>query len=273
MRDNLRSPTGSTISRAAMPGFDYGRPVVRLPTAAGMPGSLPMSATVSGTQTPIHGIPMNGSMAYGFHSNSIPMHQPRPQKAVSVADIESPARMIVKAPQQQQEQPFHQQMPNYINNEQYPQQSGQNGTMGPGSGPQGTPLSHIPEGAVYANPFQPVTSMQPMFYPNYGNGQPFYPQMSNGMQFGPMMPIAMAPAFAPAPGHMGQALPMAVPPDSNGMVYYYDPGQYAAAMPGQAQFQSQGPVPVQPMMNPQASYYYPPTANVPFYGTPSDRRS
>merc|ERR1712000_36698 len=41
---------------------------------------------------------------YGSHITTIPMHQPRPQKTVSVADIESPASFPVKAPLQQLEQ-------------------------------------------------------------------------------------------------------------------------------------------------------------------------
>ena len=196
MRDHLRSPSGSNMSRPTVPGFDYTRPVVRLPNAGGMPGSLPMSAAVSGTQTPLYPVQMNGSASYGFHSNAIPMHQPRPQKTLSLADIESPAALSVRAPQQQREQPFHHQVPTFAQGEQGMQQALHNGAMGIDSAPQGTPLSHIPEGAVYANPFQPFPQMQQMMYPAYTATPGFY----NGMQYGPLMQMPMAAGYAPAPG-------------------------------------------------------------------------
>ena len=261
MRDHLRSPSGSNMSRPTVPGFDYTRPVVRLPNAGGMPGSLPMSAAVSGTQTPLYPVQMNGSASYGFHSNAIPMHQPRPQKTLSLADIESPAALSVRAPQQQREQPFHHQVPTFAQGEQGMQQALHNGAMGIDSAPQGTPLSHIPEGAVYANPFQPFPQMQQMMYPAYTATPGFY----NGMQYGPLMQMPMAAGYAPAPGQMNQQMSMAMPPDPNGMVYYFNQSQYTANGMGQDQYPAQGSMHVQPMMNPQAPYYYPPAPNGNFY--------
>ena len=265
MRDHLRSPSGSNMSRPTVPGFDYTRPVVRLPNAGGMPGSLPMSAAVSGTQTPLYPMQMNGSASYGFHSNAIPMHQPRPQKTLSLADIESPAAFSVRAPQQQREQPFHQQVPTFAEGEQGMQQAPHNGTIGTDSALRGTPLSHIPEGAVYANPFQPFPQMQQMMYPAYAATSGFY----NGMQYGPPMPMPIAAGYAPAIGQLNQQMPMAMPQDPNGMVFYFDQSQYASNGMGQGQYPAQGPMHIQPMMNPQAPYYYPPAANGNFYPTQS----
>lgn len=98
----------------------------------------------------------------------IPMHQPRPQKAVSVADIETPATFAFNPPQPQQEQPFHHQVPIPANGAGYP----------PDVAPHTqTPLSHIPERAIHAQPFQPYDHPQPQaFYPPaYGPGNAYYP--------------------------------------------------------------------------------------------------
>ena len=268
-RDNVRSPTGSTTSRGMMMGMEPTRPIVRLPSAGMMPAPMPMPLMPGTPQAVDPLAQMNGNMMYGFHSTSIPMHQPRPQKTVSVADIESPASLSVKGPQQQLEQPFHQQMPTYVgsgNQHHTPAQA-----AGPSSASGGTPLSHIPESAIYAQAFQPLPFMQPqMMYGNpYGNPAMFYPPMAQGMNFAAPMPgVPMAPAFAPA---MHQGAPQhpqmnqnqqsrTVADESNGMVYYYDPSQFADG--GQQQQFTMMPT----MMNPQVPYYYPPGANGVYYG-------
>lgn len=193
------------------------------------------------------------------------MHHPRPQKTLSLADIESPAALSVRAPQQQREQPFHHQVPTFAEGEQSMQQALHNGAARTDSAPRGTPLSHIPEGAVYANPFQPVLQMQQLMYPNYAAAPGFY----NGMQYGPMMPMPMAAGYASVPGQMNQQMPMSMPQDPNGMVYYFDQSQYTATVMGQGQYPAHGPMHAQPMMNPQAPYYYPPAPNGNFYPSQS----
>lgn len=253
-RDNVRSPAGSTTSRAMMMGMEPIRPVVRMPSAGLMPAPLPMQAM------PDAMVHMNGNMVYGFHSTSIPMHQPRPQKAVSVADIESPASLALKGPQQQQEQPFHQQMPTYVGGVEEQYGSGQ--VAGHATGSVGTPLSHIPESAIYAQAFQPMPFMQPqmMYGAPYGNTAVFYPPMANGMPYGaPMQGLPMVPAYA-QPGT--QQHPQMIQPqqhESNGMMYY-DPSQFADG-PQQQQYS------MMPTMNPQAPFYYPPGPNGVYYGS------
>ena len=273
-RDTLRSPAGSTTSRAMMMGMEGPKPIVRLPSAGMFPAPMPIHDVSMMSHMPDPTAQMNGTMAYGFHSTAIPMHQPRPQKTVSVADIESPASLSVKAPQQQREQPFHQQMPAYVGSGDVPHGSGQ--MPGNSAGAGATPLSHIPESAIYAQAFQPFPYMQPpmMYGPSYGNPATFYPPMANGMQFGAPMPGMTIPsAFAPAPMHPGTQPhpPMTQAPqqsamahESNGMVYYYDHSQF----PGGGQ-QEPFMIPMPTMMNSQAPYYYPNGANGVFYPAPS----
>lgn len=166
------------------------------------------------------------------------MHQPRPQKAVSLSNIESPASLSIKAPQQQQEQPFHQQVPPHMGaaEEVRSQQMGQ----GQASAPSGTPLSHIPEGAIYAQPFQPYPMVPgPMYYSApYNNPGMFYPPVTESMQgyghgwadgtYQNMNPGqgGAQPVQPPAPGS-GPTMHM-----QNGMVYYTDPSMsQPGAMP------------------------------------------
>ncbi|ETN37876.1 uncharacterized protein HMPREF1541_07499 [Cyphellophora europaea CBS 101466] len=234
-RDNVRSPAGSNYGRPM--GMEVSRPIVRLPATGMMP--MHMGPMAAGDAQPFHLPYANGSVAHGVHSTAIPMYQPRPQKAVSVTNIESPVSLSVKAPQPQQEQPFHQQVPPHMaqTDDAREQQIDQS------SAPGGTPLSHIPEGAVYAQPFQPYPMMQaPMYYPApYHAQNMFYPGMTesaqgygNGwtdgtyqiMNFAQNGPQPVQPPGAPTAPVMHM---------QNGMVYYTDSsmGQENQAMNGQ----------------------------------------
>jgi hypothetical protein len=214
----------------------------------------------------------------------LPIHQPRPQKTVSVAGIESPASMTFNPPQQQEQQPFHQQVPTHINGNAsstdqqpaYPHAR----QLSFSQGSTGTPLSNIPERAIHAPAFQPFQSsaFQPQGYPMPPGY--YYPQ--NGAQpFAP--PAGMVPMFVPNTQQSGYVVPMpaptasAAPPptgqpnmvayEQNGMTYYVDPSQ----MPQMPQMYPQPPMEgfQQPsyavpgmggMMTPSpegAAYYYP----------------
>ncbi|KAI0473087.1 hypothetical protein GGR56DRAFT_597975 [Xylariaceae sp. FL0804] len=250
-RDYLISPTGSSISRPALP-YDSARPVVRLPpqnrpdqramTAEG-PSAEGIAAAAQGTigempQPQTHPLPQKPA----FQENrtlSIPMHQPRPQKTVSVADIESPGFQGI--PSQPYGQAFHQQVPvqvsNGFNHEthvRHPSYPSQHST--------GTPLSQIPERAIHAAPFQPNHFPQQGYYPH-----PSYQvmQAQQGYYYPPapyagaMSPTMGAPPFVPnaqqgqqsqgdAPSESnGQPSgnPNLVAQEVNGMVYYYDAAQ------------------------------------------------
>lgn len=111
------------------------------------------------------------------------MHQPRPQKAVSLENIEAPAAIGAMQPQTQQpySTAFHQQMP-------IPIASGYSPTESHSRHPSyqshttGTPLSQIPERAIHAAPFQPHMpgqQQQQMACPQHNNmgtpgGQAYY---------------------------------------------------------------------------------------------------
>lgn len=217
----IQTPTGP-------PSYQFSsgvaKPVVRMP----VPGSMPFIPSSHNTEVYL------GDNAAIIHSPpaTLPMHQPVPQKAVSVADIESPT---IKAPPQQSQQPFHQQIPQSMGDAQQK-------------------MPHIPEGAVYAQPFQPYPTMQPGFYGMQYAQTPMMmqPLDSAGFQMGMGGPVMTSMQGAPSQ----QSGPVAH--EQSGMVYYYDP------------LQQQIPPNFAPqMMNmnamPPGGYYYPPFHNQMFY--------
>ncbi|KAL2260231.1 hypothetical protein VTK26DRAFT_5844 [Humicola hyalothermophila] len=255
-REFMLSPTGSAISRPPLP-VDSSRPVVRLPPLSQQPpvpavvmppkANVPDKASIAPEtsiselpQPQTHPLPQKPPVQENRPA-TIPMHQPRPQKTVSVENIESPVQQAANVPTAYQ-QAFHQQVPSQLpngfgrdthtRNPSYQSQFSSN-----------TPLSQIPERAIHAAPFQPNTYSQPGFFAQpYPTMQPqpgyYYPQ-----SFGTTMaPNVNAPAFVPAAqqGQYAQSAqgdpaqqPAAAAPSSqnlvaqeiNGMVYYYDPSQ------------------------------------------------
>lgn len=274
-RDNLVSPAGSIMSRNG--GFvDPNRPVVRLP-----PGG-PRMPTGPSIVSPTNGMP-NYPLPQkpAFRENwqgQLPMHQPRPQKTVSVAGIESPASMNFNPPQQQEQQPFHQQVPAHINGvgsatEQQPFYQHARQLSYPSQVSTGTPLSNIPERAIHAPAFQPYA--QPGF-----PSQAFVPQgyyyPPNGAQPQYMAPAGIVPMFVPGAQQPGYALPVPAPPvaappppagppnmvayESNGMTYYVDSAQLYPSAPAEPYPQPSYAVPGMGGMmtpGPDGAYYYP----------------
>jgi hypothetical protein len=205
------------------------------------------------------------------------MHQPRPQKNVNVAGIESPASMNFNPPQQQEQQPFHQQVPAHINGAgPSSEQSGfyqhTRQPSYPGQVSTGTPLSNIPERAIHAPAFQPF---QPGYQP-----QPFMPQgyyyPPNGPQPQYMAPGGMVPMFVPGaqqPYAMPAPAPAVAPPppaaagppnmvayEQNGMTYYVGSNQLPYAPPAEGYAQPSYAVPGMGGMmtpGPDGAYYYP----------------
>ena len=229
-----RSPAGSVYGRQSMTGTEQVRPTVRMPGYVPMmtPGQGPMLYGYPYEAQQFQPMPPNIPVPHGVRSTAMPMHQPRPQKAVSISNIESPASLAVKAPQQQDQQPFHQQMPQYL--AQHPPEAAvQQATGQPVS--SSTPLSHIPEGAVYAQPFQPYPMMAPpIYYPTpYGNGTVFYPAMSEPMQnFNPNWADATYQRQALGPSnHYNAPAVNAAAHEQNGTVFYADPAM-AQSVPG-----------------------------------------
>ena len=289
-QNGIRSPATASFPRQSGGGPDAGKPVVRLPPMARQNMSIPMQAPPSTfappaffpAQAPPQPPQMQPIPNHNQQSN-IPMHQPRPQKAVSVADIESPATFAYNTPQQQQEQPFHQQVPNDVNVQPFGESSvvfnSHSRRPSHPSQPSGTPLSHIPERAIYAPTFQPYAYAQPTGYfaAPYPPGAMFYPPMGGEIAgfSGAGAPTVMAPAFVPGAPYLLAPPPPPPPPptesgpqggtvahESNGMVYYYDSSQlqqaassgvtppYSLAPPG-------GVVGMGGMITPPAHFYYP----------------
>jgi hypothetical protein len=249
-RESIVSPSGSTMSRpiVKLPPVSQSAQPHQIPGAEGGPSQA--SNSIDDLPRP-QTYPLPQKPTYRENRpNPIPMHQPRPQKAVSVADIESPATLSFNPPQQYQ-QPFHQQVPIQVNGNTYPDAMlhSRNPSF-PSQGSTGTPLSQIPERAIHAQPFQPNPYQQPQGY--YQQPQPYqvgppsqgyyYPQNFNQMNGqGNAAPYASGPqqqSYA-QPGQ--QADPAAqggvqnlIAQEANGMVYYYD----AAQIPAVANFPS-----------------------------------
>jgi hypothetical protein len=299
-RESIISPSGSTMSRPQMP-VDVSRPVVKLPPSSRslQPQHLPAPENESQNGPPqaptslddlprpqTYPLPQKPTFREN-RPNPIPMHQPRPQKAVSVADIESPATLQFNPPQQHQ-QPFHQQVPIQVNGNSYSHDAilhSRNPSY-PSQALTGTPLSQIPERAIHAQPFQPNPYQQQSqnFYPQPYQVMPppqgyYYPQAFNQ----PMAQSAGAAPFVPA--QQQQQQPSFTQPDQqsdnaasqgapqnlvaqevNGMVYYYDATQipavatFPAYQPSQSYPMQQvgGVVGMGGMMTPSPDgFYYP----------------
>ncbi|KNG44854.1 CASC3/Barentsz eIF4AIII binding-like protein [Stemphylium lycopersici] len=275
-RDNLVSPAGSIMSRNG--GFvDPSRPVVRLPPGGPrMPNGPSMISPTNGAVQPPYPLPQKPTFRENWQGQ-LPMHQPRPQKTVSVAGIESPASMSFNPPQQQEQQPFHQQVPAHINGaapgpDQHFYQHGRHPSY-PSQVSTGTPLNNIPERAIHAPAFQPYA--QPGFQPQAFVPQGYYyPQ--NGAQPQYMAPAGMVPMFVPGAQQPGYVMPVSAPPvaappapagppnmvayESNGMTYYVDSAQLYPAPPTENYAQPNYAVPGMGGMmtpGPDGAYYYP----------------
>lgn len=293
----LASPSGLSFPRPSNINTELSKPVVRLPPAAQQAavagGQETEQAhavpTVNLRQTPAYPLPENPT----YRENRpvpIPMHQPKPQKTVSVTDIESPATFAFNPPQQQDQQPFHQQVPAQVVNQAYQQDQAlyphSRHPSHPSQTSGGTPLSQIPERAAHAHPFQPYAYQQPLpFYPqHYPPTLYFYPPADQLQGTGPSV---MAPAFIPGQPYQFTMPVAPAPPatesttqagtvahESNGMVYYYDPTQLDPNGDGNAPYastgytmpQAGGVVGMGGMMTPPLQYYPQPSPAI-YYPT------
>ncbi|KAL9609017.1 MAG: hypothetical protein Q9167_006180 [Letrouitia subvulpina] len=272
--EGVASPARPTITRPHNIMVDPSKPVVRLPP----PSQQEQEKKDSGLENPEAGLVVNIPPVPGYplpekptyrenRPTPLPMYQPKPQKAVSVTDIESPATLAFNPPQQQDQQPFHQQVPVQVAGQTYQQDSSlyphSRHPSHPSQASGGTPLSQIPERAIHAQPFQPYTyAPPPAFYPQqFAPTLYYYPSTDQLQVSGPSI---AASAFVPGQQY---SYPTAVAPppavssteataqagtvahESNGMVYYYDSSQLNAGGEGNPPF-----VP--------ASYSMPPSSGV-----------
>ena len=225
----------------------------------------------------------------------IPMHQPRPQKTVSVADIETPASNMHYA--------TNSYLPPHPHG--YPDMN--NGTATPTNGypnniythsrhpsyqsqppTTGTPLSQLPDRAVHAQPFQPncnsVPYAQTHYYPSpqapahvhpahahphHATHTAMYHQPPPAYTASPQYAASPLPNGAPAAYHNvpAQQPQQTIAQESGGTVYFYDPSTYYAYIAAQGAYGAPlTPAPEQGMGVPSGGtvYYYPPQGTV-FY--------
>lgn len=297
-RDNAFSPVGSYGSNMAP-----SRPNFRVPhgSQSHFSASSPMGP-LSGHQTPsgmqMHTFPLPQQPTYqGIPTTTV--HQPRPQKTISVTGIESPAA-LQQAPGAQDAQPFQNQLPAHMTEQmgfnqpsstlysprqQYPY---------PPPPQSATPLSGIPEQAIHAPSFQPpmMAYGAAPFYAPYAHPpqQYYYPQGPGGYQ--PMPIYAPSPQnymmSPPAPALQTQQAPPQAQPsrptetdsqqgsqapsgmvahESNGMVFYLPASEAPQQPQGESYQPAEGFVPSYAMPGlppptpaPETSYYYPPQA-------------
>ncbi len=227
-RDRAFSPAGSFV------GMPSGRPVVRLPH--GSNNSTPVGL-MSGYHTPtgppvLHTYPLP-QMPQFQGTPTTALHQPRPQKTISVTGIESPAILQQQAGEPQ---PFQNQLPAHMNEQSVYQQppppqpyfSPQQQYQYPTHPPAGTPLSGIPEQAMHAPNIQPPSYGQPPYYPTYPPQQGFYYPPS-GQSGYPQMPMYMMP---PPQGYMP-------PPPAPPMSELQPPSQQSRPISSSSQQESQ----------------------------------
>ncbi|RWA04487.1 hypothetical protein EKO27_g10621 [Xylaria grammica] len=281
-RDYLASPTGSVVSRPALP-YDTTRPVVRLPpqtrqdqripSASEAPAVLPLNSSHPALnerpQPQTHPLPPKPPFVEN-RAAPIPMHQPRPQKTVSVASIESPENSYHQA--------FHQQVPVQVSNG-LGQDSHARHPSYPSQHSTGTPLSQIPERAIHAAPFQPNQFSQQGFYPTYQMIPPqqgyYYPAAPYPGTI-PPGPTAFVPGSQPGqqpqseigsgqPTGQNSQNPNLVAQEVNGMVYYYDASQLPPIAPYTYPASQGYPMPnvgINGMVTPSPDGYYYPTPGV-----------
>ncbi|KAL2836781.1 CASC3/Barentsz eIF4AIII binding-domain-containing protein [Aspergillus pseudoustus] len=261
-QDGYHSPAASVASRHTVVTTESGKPVVRLPPPR-PPGPISTAPVFPVPPATIHPPPQTQTQQPVWRESRpapIPMHQPRPQKAVSVADIETPASFPLNPPPTQQEQPFHHQVP-------YGPDA--SGSYPPPAHTAATPLSQIPERAVHAPPFQAYGIQPPQpYYPGpYQTGAVYYPvpgtayapYNNGGMGPGASFPAGQnVPYMAPGTHTPSEPPSQAgtVAHEEGGTVYYYDaPQMYHSSTYGAPS--AGGAVGIGGMMAPGATYYYP----------------
>ncbi|KAH8670927.1 CASC3/Barentsz eIF4AIII binding-domain-containing protein [Xylariales sp. PMI_506] len=271
-RDYLVSPTGSAISRPPM-ALDTARPVVRLPPRQepqvpnNVDGVAIQRSPGGMGQPQAHSFPQKTMLEEAAQSAPIPMHQPQPQKTVSVVNIESPA---MQQNVQSYQQAFHHQVPVQVSNSLAHEAHSRN----PSYPTTGTPLSQIPERAIHAAPFQPTHfSQQQGYYSSYQMMQP-----QQGYYYPPPAPYANAASSYSA--QQGQAQPDAnqsapgtnlVAQEVNGMVYYYDASQlsqmptYPTYSAPQTYSGTNGVMNMNGMVTPSPDGYYYPQPGTVYY--------
>jgi len=276
-------PPAAVFPRPSAMAIEAGKPVVRLPPAAEQAQlQAAISPTVNLPQPSVYPLPQKPTFREN-RPNELPMHHPKPERSLQVADIESPATLDFNPPPQRQQQPFHQQVPVQVSGQAYPPDPTFSHTRHPSHPSQtsgGTPLPQIPERAIHAQAFQPYPYQHPQgFFPQqYPHPVYYFPQADPNSAPGPS---AAAPPFVPGQTYY-YPMPVApVPPpaletepttqagtvahERGGMVYYYNPADLAAAETNTPPYPStytvpptSGGVSMGGMMTPPIQPFFPP---------------
>jgi len=258
-RDTAFSPTNLYTARAPV---GPGRPVVRLPHAGSHRSSNASPAGSAYSRSYPHSYPRPQTPAVEHWADPDTVHQPRPQKTISMTDIESPAGLALHAPQQQEQQPFHNQLPQHIAEGSISTLSTSSDMAPPPLGPPtymyhgGTPLSNIPERAIHAQPFQPPA---PYYNSSFAPSGYYYPGQPT--QYGAMPPYGPSATQAsfgpPEPPMANDTQQGTMAHESNGMVFYTQMPQYAP-QDNYLQAQSYAVHGMGGMMtpSPEGGYYY-----------------
>ncbi|KAK6337369.1 hypothetical protein TWF730_002771 [Orbilia blumenaviensis] len=278
------------------------RPVVRLPVVAPVVGQvdtipphpdgfvrMPAALTTDGASNPLpHDTAVIEAEAQSAeqkegqqgHHVPLPMHQPKPQKTVSVENIETPVTYNFANTNYPTPGPYSDGIPT-------PGYYNQQHNRVPSYPSQTSTTPHLPDQAIHARPFQP-TYPQPGYYypippPAMYPPPPMHaqPPMSHQPQGPPppYVPSAAAMPYVPQTQMPGPPMGPPGPPmgtiaqESNGTVYYYDstqlyPGSYqggymppvamvppTSAPPGDSQ--------VPGAIHANGMYYYPQMVPVP----------
>lgn len=291
-RDNAFSPVGSY--GGYMPPS---RPNVRMPYGppSHFSGSSPMGFH-SGQQTPngmqMHTFPLPQQPTYqGIPTTTV--HQPRPQKTISVTGIESPAA-LQQAPGAQEAKPFQNQLPAHMNdhtgfNQPSAVYSSRQQFPYPQPPQSATPLSGIPEQAIHAPAFQPpmmgygaapyyapYAPPPPQYYypqvPGSYQPMPMYAPAPQGYMMSPQAPALLPqqappqpPSSQPTESESQQAAQGMVARERNGMVFYLPASEAPQQSQAEGSYQpAESFVPSYAMPGlppptpaPETSYYYP----------------
>lgn len=278
--EGIPSPARPLLPRPSGLAVEAGKPVVRLPPSAGaastpnQPLLVPETGAASTVnQVPLHQVPQKPFVA-GAGTDNLPMHHPRPERTLQVGDIDLPATLDVNPPQPQQQQPFHQQVPQLPVYQ--PDPSLYAHSRHPSHPSQvGTPLQHIPEISIHAQPFQPYPFAPQGFYPlSFGppvyyyppGPQPSVPPTAAAPPFVPGQPYFYPMPVGPPPPASGpeQAGPMqTVAHETGGMVYYYNPAEMAQGADATSQFPPSNFPPAPVGMGDVGPYYGPSTLYYP----------
>ncbi|RKF83322.1 hypothetical protein GcC1_004016 [Golovinomyces cichoracearum] len=302
-RDTLPSPTGSALSRPQT-GTISSKPVVRLPpsiqdSSPPAQDEPPLTQSLklkddkkikskeklnetkkSKSEEDLRISELENASKQNSDNSKQKAIIPKPQ-SISVVDTEAQSGLRFNPPQQHQ-QPFHQQVPTQVNGLNYSHEAAvhSRSTSYPSQTSTGTPLSQIPELAIYAQPFQPNPYQQQQFFmqpyqmlpqthgyycpPAYNSTMPLLGGASSyvPLQSQQFQPLPESHINLPENPPSQPSVQNLIAQEVNGTIYYYDAAQIPA-VPTYPAYQQQSPYPMHQSsgvgngtINPSAGEFY-----------------